>query len=112
VGQTHRSGHYRRQLARAIKWLLAATASGPAGYARAQALAELSAATGDAAIARAAELSQTALPATVLNEPLSTLDELRIAALTRQIKEVSPELLFGPEEDIVSIWLAALLAGR
>jgi hypothetical protein len=112
AGHTHRAGHYRRQLAKAIKWLLAATAKGPAKYARAQALTELAAGTGDEAIAKAAELSQTALPATVLNEPLSTLDELRVAALTRQIKEVAPTLLSGSQADLAQVWLAALVAGQ
>ncbi|HTG16805.1 MAG TPA: hypothetical protein VK747_16270, partial [Blastocatellia bacterium] len=112
AGHTHRAGHYRRQLAKAIKWLLAAKAQGPAEYARAQALAELAVATGDASIAKAAELSQTAVPATVLNEPLSTLDELRVAALTRQIKEVAPTLLSGSQADLARVWMAALLAGQ
>jgi len=112
AGHTHRAGHYRRQLAKAIKWLLAAKAQGPAEYARAQALTELAAATGDASIAKAAELSQTALPATVLTEPLSTLDELRVAALKRQIKEVAPTLLSGSQADLAQVWMAALVAGQ
>jgi Ca-activated chloride channel family protein len=114
AGHTHRAGHYRRQLGRAIKWLLAATAQGLAEYARAQALAELAAATGDSRIARAAQLEQTGPPATsiTLSEPLSTLDELRAAALARQVKEVAPTLFSGSQADLARVWMAALVAGR
>lgn len=114
AGHTNRSGHYRRQLAKATKWLLAATAQGFAEYARAQALAELAAATGDAAIERAAQLVQTAPPATstALIEPLSTLDELRAAALARQVKEVAPALFSGSQADLARVWMAALVAGQ
>lgn len=114
AGHTHRAGHYRRQLGRAIKWLLAATAQGFDGYARLQALAELAAATGDSKIARAAELVQTGLPATsiTLNEPLSTLDELRAAALAGQVKEIAPTLFRGSQPDLARVWMAALLAGQ
>jgi hypothetical protein len=114
AGHTHRAGHYRRQLARATKWLLAATAQGLAQYARAQALTELAAATGDSAIARAAQSVQTGPPATsiALGEPLSTLDELRAAALARQIKEVAPTLLSGSHADLARVWMAALVAGQ
>jgi Ca-activated chloride channel family protein len=114
AGHTHRAGHYRRQLGRAIKWLLAATAQGLAETARAQALAELAAATGDAAIARAAQSVQTKPPATgtVLTEPLSTLDELRAAALARQVKEVAPALLSGSQADLARVWMTALVAGQ
>jgi Ca-activated chloride channel family protein len=114
AGHTHRAGHYRRQLARAVKWLLAATAQGPAEYARAQALAELAAATGDSKIARAAQLVQTGPPATsiALTEPLSTLDELRAAALSRQVKEVAPTLFSGSQGDLARVWMAALVAGQ
>jgi Ca-activated chloride channel family protein len=114
AGQTHRSGHYRRQLAKAIKWLLAASAQGTAEHARAQALIELAAATGDSKVARAAQLAQPAPSAASigLSEPLSTLDELRAAALTRQIKEVAPTLLRGPQADLARVWVAALLAGQ
>jgi Ca-activated chloride channel family protein len=114
AGHTHRAGHYRRQLAKAVKWLLAATAQGPAEYARAQALAELAAATGDSKIARAAHLVQTGPPATsiALTEPLSTLDELRAAALSRQVKEVAPTLFSGSQGDLARVWMAALVAGQ
>ena len=114
AGHTHRGGHYRRQLARATKWLLAATAQGVAEYARAQALAELAAATGDSKIAGAAQSVQTGPPATsiTVSEPLSTLDELRAAALARQVKEVAPILLSGSQADLARVWMAALLAGQ
>ncbi|HKQ06230.1 MAG TPA: VIT domain-containing protein [Blastocatellia bacterium] len=114
AGQTHRAGHYRRQLARAAKWLVAATAQGFAQYARAQALTELAAATGDSAIARAAQLAQTGPPAKsiVLSEPLSTLDQLRAAALARQVKEVAPTLFSGAQADLARVWMAALVAGQ
>jgi hypothetical protein len=112
AGHTHRAGHYRRQLGKATKWLLAATAQGLAEYARAQALVELAAATGDAAIAPAAQSVQTALPATALVEPLSTLDELRVAALTCQIKEVAPSLFSGSQANLARVWMAALVAGQ
>jgi len=112
AGQTHRSGHYRRQLAKAIKWLLAATAQGPAEYARARALSELANATGDPAIERASRLSHTAFPIIELHEPLSTLEELRIAALSRQIKEVAPTLMSGPQAHLARMWLAVLVAGH
>ena len=114
AGHTHRGGHYRRQLDRATKWLLAATARGLAEYARAQALAELAAATGDSKIARAAQLVQTGPPATsiTLSEPLSTLDELRAAALARKVKEVAPRLFSGPQADLARVWMAVLLAGH
>jgi Ca-activated chloride channel family protein len=113
AGHTHRGGHYRRQLARATKWLLAATAQGLAEYARAQALAELAAATGDSAIAHAAQ-SVTGPPATsvTLSEPLSTLDELRAAALAGQVKEVAPTLFRGSQADLARAWMAVLLAGQ
>lgn len=114
MGHTHRGGHYRRQLARATKWLLAATAQGLAEYARAQALSELAAATGDSKIARAAQRMQTGpRPASIaLTEPLSTLDELRAAALAREVKEVAPTLFSGSQDDLARVWMAALMAGR
>jgi hypothetical protein len=114
AGHTHRGGHYRRQLARAIKWLLAATARGLAEYARAQALFELAAASGDSKIALAAQSVQTVPPPSsiALIEPLSTLDELRAAALARQVKEVSPTLFSGPQADLARVWMAALIAGQ
>lgn len=113
-GHTHRSGHYRRQLAKAIKWLLAATAHGFAEYARAQALAELAAATGDAAIEHAAKSAQVGPPAIsfAFSEPLSTLDELRAAALARQVKEVAPTLFSGSQADLARVWMAALAGGQ
>ncbi len=40
-GHTTKSGHYRRQIARAVKWLRAANAEGAAGVAKERALAEL-----------------------------------------------------------------------
>jgi von Willebrand factor type A domain len=114
AGHTHRGGHYRRQLARAIKWLLAQTAQGLAEFARAQALSELAAATGDEAIALAAQSAQTGPAETgiVFVEPLSTLDELRAAALAGQVKTVSPSLLRGPQGDLARVWTAALMAGQ
>lgn len=113
AGHTHRAGHYRRQLARATKWLLAAAAQGLAQYVRAQALTELAAATGDAGIARAAQLAQTGPPATsiALSEPLSTLDQLRAAALAHQVKAVAPTLFNGAQADLARVWMAALVAG-
>ncbi len=51
AGHTTRAGHYRRQLAKALKWLLGAQASGAAAQARAQALAELATVIGDAGLA-------------------------------------------------------------
>ena len=114
AGHTHRGGHYRRQLARATKWLLGATAQGLPEYARAQALAELAAATGDTKIARAAQLVQTGPSPTsiALTEPLSSLDELRAAALAHQVKEVAQTLLSGSRADLARVWMAALLAGQ
>jgi Ca-activated chloride channel family protein len=112
AGHTHRVGHYRRQLARAVKWLLAANAQGLGEYARARALQELANATGDPAIERASRLSPPKVPAIEFHEPLSTLEELRIAALTRQIKEIAPGVLSGPQADIARTWLAALIAGQ
>ena len=44
-GHTTRSGHYRRQLAKAMKWLLAAKASGEAAAMREKALAAMAEAT-------------------------------------------------------------------
>ena len=49
-GHTTRSGHYRRQLAKALQWLLAAKATGAAAVARALALAEMGEAIGDDAL--------------------------------------------------------------
>ncbi len=114
AGHTHRGGHYRRQLARAAKWLLAATAQGVAEYARAQALAELGASTGDSKIVRAAQSVQTGPPTTsiTLSEPLSSLDGLRAAALARQVKEVTPALFSGSQADLARVWMAALIAGQ
>jgi hypothetical protein len=114
AGHTHRGGHYRRQLARATKWLLAASAQGLPEYARAQALVELAAATGDSKIALAAQLVQTGPPPTsiALTGPLSSLDELRAAALAHQVKEVAPTLLSGSRADLARVWMAALLAGQ
>jgi len=114
AGHTHRAGHYRRQLAKAIKWLLAATAEGPAAYARAQALAELAAATGDSAIVRAAQLAATVAPApsVALSRPLSTIEDLRAAALARQVEEVAPTLFSGSQADLARVWMAALKAGQ
>jgi len=114
AGHTHRGGHYRRQLARAAKWLLAATARGLAEYARAQALFELAAASGDSKIALAAQSVQTGPLATsiTLSESSSTLDELRAAALARQVKEVAPTLFSGPQADLARVWMAALIAGQ
>jgi Ca-activated chloride channel family protein len=114
AGHTHRGGHYRRQLARATKWLLAATARGIAEYARGQALFELAAATGDSKIARAAQSALIEPPATstTLIEPLSTLDDLRAAALAHQVKKVAPTLFNASGADLARVWMAALMAGQ
>jgi Ca-activated chloride channel homolog len=111
AGHTTRAGHYRRQLAKAMKWLLGAHATGFAAQARAQALAELAAAIGDAGLQRAAQEAQAALPSVSAppDGALTTLDALRAAALARQLAPISPELLHGAQAELAHVWQAALI---
>jgi Ca-activated chloride channel family protein len=112
AGHTTRAGHYRRQLAKALKWLLGANATGAAAQARAQALAELAAAIGDAGLQQTAQAAQAGLPAPSAPPagPLTTLEALRAAALTRQRAPVAPELLGGTQAVLARVWQAALVA--
>jgi len=105
AGHTTTAGHYRRQIAKALKWLRAARAEGFAAQARAQALAELAAAIGDAALAAEAHATPVAPPPP---GPLATLDALRAAALTRRPAPIAPELLQGPDAGLARAWAAAL----
>ncbi len=111
AGHTTRSGHYRRQLAKALKWLLAASGSGVAALARAVALAELAQAIGDANLAQTAQAAQASLPP--LSAPpagtLTTLDALRAAVLLRQVAPVDQALLRGPQAELANLWQAALV---
>ena len=108
AGHTHRAGHYRRQIARAIKWLLKATAGGFAAHARAQALIEVAA--GDADHLREAHAARAALPS--LTAPstatYASLDDLRVAALLGKRGEVAPALLKSAKGELVRVWRAVL----
>jgi hypothetical protein len=110
AGHSTRAGHYRRQLAKALKWLLGAQGTGTAASARAQALAELAKAIGDATLAQTAQAAQAGLPASSAPPAgtLTTLDALRAAALMRQPAPVAPELLSGAQGELARVWQAAL----
>jgi Ca-activated chloride channel family protein len=110
AGHTTKTGTYRRQLAKALKWLTAASATGFAARARAAALSEMAAATGDAKLAEIARKAQAVQPA-VTPPPagtLTTLDALRAAALARQPAPVAPELLHGKDAEIAEVWRAVM----
>jgi Ca-activated chloride channel homolog len=111
AGHTTRAGHYRRQLAKALKWLLGASSTGVAAQARAQALAELAAAIGDAGLAQTAQAAQAGLPAPSAPPagPLTTLDALRAAALARQPAPIAPELRHGAQAELARVWQATLV---
>jgi hypothetical protein len=110
TGHTTKAGTYRRQLAKAVRWLTAASAAGFAAQARAAALAEMAAATGDAKLAEVARLAQAGLPAVTPPSAatLTTLDALRAAALTRQPAPVAPELLRGKDAEMAQVWQAVM----
>jgi Ca-activated chloride channel family protein len=112
AGHTTKAGHYRRQLAKALKWLREARATGFAELAWAHALAEIAAATGDAGLQQVAESAKARLASVSAPPagPLTTLDALRAAALTRQLAPVAPDLLRGPQTELARAWQAALLA--
>ncbi len=108
AGHTTRAGHYRRQIAKALKWLLAQKSAGFAAQARAAALAALGAGPVESETSRReAEPGRQALPAT---GPLTTLDQLRAAVLAGSVREVAPEVLQGPEAELAGAWVAALRA--
>jgi Ca-activated chloride channel family protein len=117
AGHTTRSGHYRRQLSRAIQWLLGARgggASDPAEHARAQALLEMAAATGDARLRETAEVARA--PLAPLAPPpagtLHTLAALRAAALAGRPAPLDPALLRGRDAELARLWQAVLRAGN
>jgi Ca-activated chloride channel family protein len=106
AGHTTRTGHYRRQLLRAVQWLQAAPAQGFDARALAQALAEMGAATGDSALtgALAGFPPLGAPPAGRVHR----LDDLRLAALHRAPVTVDQALLDGPQGALARAWLTAL----
>jgi Ca-activated chloride channel family protein len=111
AGHTTRAGHYRRQLARALKWLRASGDSAGSGSwaarARAQALAEMAAAIGDSDLQREADaLAQTPIQAPAAL--LASLDDLRAAALLRAVRPLAPGLLSNDQSGLARAWLAAL----
>lgn len=110
AGHTTKAGTYRRQLAKALKWLTAASASGFTAQARAAALAEMAAATGDAKLGEIARKAQAGLPAVAAPPAgtLTTLDALRAAALLRQPAPVAPELLRGGDAEVAQVWRAVM----
>jgi Ca-activated chloride channel homolog len=79
-GHTTRRGHYRRQLAKALQWLLAATGEGIAAVARAVALAEMGEAIGDDALAGVRESVVIPAPPDVV----SNEEEFRALVLNRR----------------------------
>jgi Ca-activated chloride channel family protein len=95
-GHTTRSGNYRRQLAKAVRWLTAAAnATGIAAVARAIALAEMGDAIGDASLS--ALRSNVTVPA--------SLDELRAAALDRRAVSAGAKV----DSTASQIWRAAIV---
>jgi hypothetical protein len=81
-----------------------------AAQARAQALAEMAAASGDGALQQEAEAVRASLPAIQppTAAPLASLDDLRAAALTRTVRPVAPDLLRGDRSGLARIWQAAM----
>jgi Ca-activated chloride channel family protein len=125
AGHTHRSGHYRRQIAKAIKWLLAATAHGIIGRGRAQALSELAAATGDSEIAQSAQSALAELSASEaefkllversdmsIDYPIDEIDYLRVSAIVRRVRTMSSAIVDRYPPDLVRTWHAALVASQ
>ena len=129
AGQNSKDGHYRPQVKRAFDWL---RRSRPAGgfpaFVRAVALAELAAATGAQVHQGAAQLALKELvePRTKLEtaalarasspaaappgvpDTVSTLNDLRLAALCHAPLAVPKSLREGKRADLVRIWAAAL----
>lgn len=114
AGHTHRAGYYRRQIAKALKWLLAATAQGFAAQARAKALVELASAVSDAELTEAAAAASASVQPIKagLSRSIATLDDLREAAIARRQVELAPELSDPAQSELVRVWITALTAGR
>jgi Ca-activated chloride channel family protein len=107
AGHTHRAGHYRRQMAKAIKWLLKARAKRCAAQARAQALLEVAEASGDSGLLREARSAQSGLPPFVApsTSTYTSLDDLRAAAVLREAGEVAPALLKSAKGELARVWM-------
>jgi Ca-activated chloride channel homolog len=116
-GHTTRSGDFRVVIRKAVRWLVDAKASGFSAYARALALHELAAATGDAKDQSTADAAKSSLPApkspleeAALGLPvpapkeIRTLDDLRLAAMVKAKLPVPKELVKGVGE----AWAAAV----
>lgn len=91
-GHTTRSGHYRRQLAKALQWLLAARAVGNAAVARAVALAEMGEAIGEASLAALRDGVVIPAPPVVVSND----EEFRALALSgRPFEGTMPRTIIG-----------------
>lgn len=119
AGHTTRSGDYRRQISKAMTWLLSQlnTASGFALLAAVRALDELHAAAGDGAVpderrqklptpTTDAERAARGSTSLAIPESITTLDDVRVVALLQGSPAVSAALLQGSEADLVRVWQA------
>jgi len=119
AGQTARQGSFRVAVRRAVEWLAANTGSGFACFARARALREMAAASGDAKLAALAQQAQSGLPAPAnpleaafaadgrpsVSAAIQDLDGLRLAALAGG-KAAAPAALLASE--LARAWAASL----
>lgn len=124
AGNTLRSGIYRQVMRRAVRWLVENPGSGSSAFLRARALADLAQVSGDEADEVNAKSARQALAAPVSDlecaalgqsvsvpDVLHTLDDLRLAVLTKVKRQVSPDLLKGDQAELASVWSAALPQG-
>jgi Ca-activated chloride channel homolog len=126
-GNTPRSGSYRRQVGRAIAWLVKASPPVSGAAVRATVLAELARRLNQPDLAQAADqaVQQLPPPATESEKllqaslqapekqastlpPVRTLEDLRLAALLGLNAPVPPDLLSGPQGDLARLWKAAI----
>ncbi|HVP20565.1 MAG TPA: VIT domain-containing protein [Anaerolineaceae bacterium] len=125
-GHTTTGGNYRQILRRAYAWLQMNTGSGQAVFVRAMAFARLAKATrhpGHAAAAAAAS-AELPEPGSITEqaiydrlhdigqfsleglEQITTLEQLRLAAIMEKDGAIAKELLKGPVSDLIHIWFA------
>ncbi len=117
AGHTTRTGNYRRQVRKAADWLKAAKATGFAAFARQRALSELEEAEqhAEAFVTEALRVGNPTTgperaaqgdPSIAAPSSVTTLNDLRIAALVAGEASAPPELLRGDQGQLAQAWLA------
>jgi len=130
-GHTTRRGFYRKQVSRAVEWLLKTTCVGTLAHIRAVALHEL--ASDDPRLAQIqqilaiisqlppartqfeqiiqAQINQSETPIAA-PQVITSLESLRIACILKLNLEVPPDLLKNDTHNLVRVWMAGIAQKR